>query len=86
MILKQLQRTFIGKYYPPTKIIQLRNAIMNFRKSDNEHLVQSQEIMESMFRNFPSHGKDDWLMLHSFMMYLMSVQGIFWIQLQVKLL
>src|SRR3954468_11780026 len=28
---------FIGKYYPPAKIIQLRSNIMNFRQLDNEH-------------------------------------------------
>ena len=26
---------FIGKYYPPTKIISLRSSIMNFKQSDN---------------------------------------------------
>ena len=31
---------FIGKYYPPAKIIQLRSNIMNFRQLDNEHFAQ----------------------------------------------
>ena len=30
---------FIGKYYPPGKIIQLRSNIMNFRQLDNEHVA-----------------------------------------------
>src|SRR3954468_18740513 len=29
---------FIGKYYPPAKIIQLRSNIMNFKQLDNEHV------------------------------------------------
>src|SRR4051812_19255845 len=32
---------FIGKYYPPAKIIQLRSNIMNFRQLDNEHVAQA---------------------------------------------
>ena len=31
---------FTGKYYPSSKIIQLRSNIMNFRKMDNEHVAQ----------------------------------------------
>ena len=31
---------FIGKYYPPAKIIQLRSNIMNFKQFDNEHVAQ----------------------------------------------
>ena len=30
---------FIGKYYPPAKIISLRSSIMNFKQSDNEHVA-----------------------------------------------
>src|SRR3954463_12230630 len=30
---------FIGKYYPPAKIIQLRSNLMNFRQLDNEHVA-----------------------------------------------
>jgi hypothetical protein len=29
---------FIGKYYPPAKIISLRSDIMKFRQFDNEHV------------------------------------------------
>src|SRR4051812_13129246 len=38
---------FIWKYYPPAKIIQLRSNIMNFKKLDNEHVVQDWERMNS---------------------------------------
>jgi hypothetical protein len=30
---------FIGKYYPPAKIIALRSDIMKFRQFDNEHVA-----------------------------------------------
>ena len=30
---------FIGKYYPPAKIISLRSSIINFKQLDNEHVA-----------------------------------------------
>src|SRR3954469_7543247 len=47
---------FIGKYYPPAKIIQLRSNIMNCRQLDNEHIAQAWERMKSLVNNFPTHG------------------------------
>ena len=32
---------FISKYFPPTKIISLRNDIMNFKQLDHEHATQA---------------------------------------------
>jgi hypothetical protein len=34
---------FIGKYYPPAKIISLRSDIMKFKQFDNEHVAQAWE-------------------------------------------
>jgi hypothetical protein len=31
---------FIGKYYPPAKIISLRSDIMKFKQFDNEHVLK----------------------------------------------
>ena len=42
---------FIGKYYPPAKIIQLRSNIMNFKQLDNEHVAQAWERMKSLIKN-----------------------------------
>jgi hypothetical protein len=50
------QDAFIGKYYPPAKIIALRSDIMKFRQFDNEHVAQAWEIMKSMIKNCPTHG------------------------------
>src|ERR1041385_9364065 len=41
---------FIGKYYPPAKIIQLRSNIMNFKQLDKEHVPQDWERMKSLFK------------------------------------
>jgi hypothetical protein len=46
---------FIGKYYPPAKIIALRSDIMKFRQFDNEHVAQAWERMKSMIKNCPTH-------------------------------
>src|SRR4051812_29933852 len=42
---------FIGKYYPPAKIIQLRSNIVNFRQLDNEHVAQAWERMKTLVKN-----------------------------------
>ena len=42
---------FISKYFPPAKIITLRNNIMNFKQLDHEHVAQSWERMKLMLRN-----------------------------------
>ena len=39
---------FISKYFPPTKIISLRNDIMNFNKLDHGHVAQSWDRMKLM--------------------------------------
>src|SRR4051812_46039906 len=44
------KHAFIGKYYPPAKIIQLGSNIMNFRQLDNEHDAQAWECMKSLVK------------------------------------
>ena len=39
---------FITKYFPPVKIISLRNQIMNFEQLEHEHVAQSSERMKLM--------------------------------------
>src|SRR4051812_21461255 len=57
---------FIGKYYPPTKIIQLRSNIMNFRKLDNEHVAQAWERMKYLVKKCPTHGLTTWMVIQTF--------------------
>ena len=54
---------FIGKYYPPAKIIQLRSNIMNFRQLDNEHVAQAWERMKTLVKNCPTHGLTTWMVI-----------------------
>ena len=57
---------FIGKYYPPAKIIQLRSNIMNFRQFDNEHVAQAWERMKSLVKNCPTQGLTTWMIIQTF--------------------
>src|SRR4051812_26991346 len=57
---------FIGKYYPPAKIIQLRSTIMNFKQLDNEHVAQAWERMKSLVKKCPTHGLTTWMVIQDF--------------------
>src|SRR4051812_29691264 len=57
---------FIGKYYPPAKIISLRSDIMKFRQSDSEHVAQAWERMKSLVKNCPTHGLTSWMIIQTF--------------------
>src|SRR3954464_2920127 len=57
---------FIGKYYPPAKIISLRSDIMKFRQSDSEHVAQAWERMKSLVKNCPTHGLTTWMIIQTF--------------------
>jgi hypothetical protein len=57
---------FIGKYYPPAKIIALHSDIMKFRQFDNEHVAQAWERTKSMIKNCPTHGLITWMIVQTF--------------------
>src|SRR3954470_21012336 len=57
---------FIGKYYHPTKIIQLRSNIMNFKQLDNEHVAQAWERMKYLVKKCPTHDLTTWMVIQTF--------------------
>ena len=57
---------FNSKYFPPAKIISLRNNIMNFKQHDHEHVAQAWERMKLMIRNYPTHGLNLWMIIQFF--------------------
>jgi hypothetical protein len=57
---------FIGKYYPPAKIIALRSDIIKFRQFDNEHVAQAWERIKFMIKNCPTHGLTTWMIVETF--------------------
>jgi hypothetical protein len=58
---------FIGRYYPPPKIISLHSNIMKFSQFDNEHVAQSWERIKSMIKNCPTHVLTIWMISKLFM-------------------
>ena len=54
---------FISNYFPPAKIISLRNDIMNFKQLDHEHVAQAWERMKLMIHNCPTHGLNLWMII-----------------------
>ena len=67
---------FIGKYYPPAKIISLRSDIMKFRQYDNEHVAQAWERMKSLVKNCPTHGLTTWMIIQTFYAGLFSSRNL----------
>ena len=57
---------FISKYFPPAKIISLRNQIMNFKQHEQEHVAQAWERMKLMIKNCPTHGLSLWMIVQKF--------------------
>jgi hypothetical protein len=57
---------FIGRYYPPAKIIALCSNIMKISQFDNEHVAQACERMKSMIKNCPTHGLTTWMIVQTF--------------------
>jgi hypothetical protein len=57
---------FIGRYYPPAKIISLRSSIMNFKQLDTEHVAQAWERMKTLVKNCPTHGLTTWMIIQTF--------------------
>jgi hypothetical protein len=62
----QCKDAFIGKCYPPAKIIALQSDILKFRQIDNEHVAQAWERMKSMIKNCPTHGLTTWMIVQTF--------------------
>jgi hypothetical protein len=60
-----LKEAFIKQYYPHVKILHNRNIILSFRQSDNEDVAIAWERLKVMLRTCPSHGVDEWTVLHS---------------------
>ena len=56
---------FISKYFPPAKIITLRNDIVNFKQLDHDHVAQSWDRMKLMIQNCPTHGLNLWMIIQN---------------------
>src|SRR5438105_3574770 len=58
--------TFMTKYFPPAKTMQLHSNITCFRQEEREPLALAWNRMKEAVRNCPNHGMEEWLIIHIF--------------------
>ncbi|KAG9458452.1 hypothetical protein H6P81_002960 [Aristolochia fimbriata] len=63
---EELQKKFLGKYFPPAKTIKLRNAISNFMQEHDEQLFEAWERLKELLRKCPNHGIPRWMQMEIF--------------------
>nr|GEX91255.1 hypothetical protein [Tanacetum cinerariifolium] len=52
----QMAKTFLEKYFPPSKVTKLRNEITNFRQRPDESLFEAWERYKLSFDRCPNHN------------------------------
>ncbi|KAL2899655.1 ATP-dependent helicase/deoxyribonuclease subunit B [Bienertia sinuspersici] len=56
----------LSKFIPLEKTVELRLRISTFQQEENESLFEAWERFKNLLNDFPYHGMDKWLLLHSF--------------------
>jgi len=62
----QMRRAFLARFFPPSKIAQLRAKLYQFTQKDGESLYDAWERFKEMLRHCPHHGLEKWLTIHTF--------------------
>ncbi|KAI4299964.1 hypothetical protein L6164_033385 [Bauhinia variegata] len=62
----ELLKAFLSKYFPPSKIAQLRNQITTFAQKEDESLFYAWDMYKELLHLCPHHGLERWLVLHTF--------------------
>nr|GEX65413.1 hypothetical protein [Tanacetum cinerariifolium] len=52
----QMAKIFLGKYFPPSMVTKLRNAIMNFCQEPDESLFEAWERYKLLINRCPNHN------------------------------
>nr|GEV91887.1 reverse transcriptase domain-containing protein [Tanacetum cinerariifolium] len=53
---EQMAKMFLGKYFPPSMVMKLRNEITNFRQCPDELLFEAWERYKLSIDHFPNHN------------------------------
>jgi hypothetical protein len=61
-----MRQTFLARFFPHSKTVQLRNQITQFTQKDGESLYDAWESFKEMLRLYPHHGLEKWLIIHIF--------------------
>jgi hypothetical protein len=62
----QMRQTFLSRFFPHSKTVQLRNQIIRFTQKDGESLYHAWERFKEMLRLCPHHGLEKWFIIHAF--------------------
>jgi len=52
----ELTKTFLAKFFPPSKTASLRNQITSFTQREDELLYEAWEWFKDLLRLCPHHG------------------------------
>ncbi|KAG9444943.1 hypothetical protein H6P81_016283 [Aristolochia fimbriata] len=63
---EDLQKKFLGKYFPPAKTIKLRNEIFQFSQESEEHLSEAWERFNGLLKRCPNHKIELWSQIEIF--------------------
>jgi len=67
-----MRQAFLARFFPHSKIVQLRNQIIRFTQKDGKSLYDAWERFNEMLRRYPHHGLEKWLIIHTFYNGLLS--------------
>ncbi|KAG9458301.1 hypothetical protein H6P81_002809 [Aristolochia fimbriata] len=63
---EDLQKKFLGKYFPPAKTIKLRNEIFHFLQEPEEYLSEAWERFNGLLKRCPNHKIELWSQIEIF--------------------
>ncbi|KAG9453915.1 hypothetical protein H6P81_006819 [Aristolochia fimbriata] len=63
---EDIQKKFLGKYFPPAKTIKLRNEILQFLQEPEEHLSEAWERFNGLLKKCPNHKIELWSQIEVF--------------------
>ncbi|KAG9442257.1 hypothetical protein H6P81_018111 [Aristolochia fimbriata] len=63
---EDLQKKFLGKYFPPANTIKLRNEIFQFMQEQEEHLSEAWERFNGLLKRCPNHKIELWSQIEIF--------------------
>ncbi|CAN0898822.1 Retrovirus-related Pol polyprotein from transposon 17.6 [Linum grandiflorum] len=63
---EECERLFLERYFPPSKTMELRNEITNFKMTDGETLYEAWDRFKEAIRRCPNHGLEKWSIVTTF--------------------
>ena len=61
-----LAQKFLAKYFPPKKMVKMRNDIISFMQGNEESLYEAWERYTELLRKCPHHGLPFWIQVQTF--------------------